>query len=55
MPDSKDKLTSSESQKEKKFLNFFRRKTGTPNGPVDFLMLRSSINLSTSMGPEGER
>ena len=55
MPVSKDKLTSSDNQKEKNNLNFFNRKTGTPNGPVDFLTFNSSMILSTSDGPTGER
>ena len=55
IPVSKDRLTNSDNQMEKKILNFFRRKTGIPNGPEDFLMLSSSLSYSTSSGPAGVR
>ena len=50
-PISKDRFTSSDNQSEKNVLNLFRRKTGMPKGPVDFLTLISSIIFSTSAGP----
>ena len=55
IPVSNDKFTNSLSQEEKKFLNRFNKKTGTPKGPEDFFVLRSSIILSISAGPTGDR
>ena len=55
IPVSNDRFTSSDNQREKKVLNFFKRNTGTPKGPVDFLTLISSMIFSTSAGPAGER
>ena len=55
IPISKDKYKSSAMQTKKNVLNFLSKKTGTPKGLIDFLMLSSSIIFSTSAGPAGER
>ena len=55
IPVSNDKFTNSDNHIEKNCLKVLSKMTGMPKGPVDFLMFKSSINLSISAGPTGVR